>query len=655
MNEHYEKWVRFRIIIIFFLFIFLLTVVAGRAYQLQILRQPELFRLAEHQREHKIELKSSRGVIFDRNHDELAISVEVDSVYAHPRQIGEQRKTVTKLRDILGGNFRTLYKKVKSSSNFVWIERGISPAKRAKVEALKLPGIYFIKENKRFYPHCNIGGHLLGFVGIDGKGLEGLEHKYESCLAGGSNYLLAERDALGQEFFPSSTFPMGSQRGHNLILTVDLTIQYILEKELKRAVEEAHARGGMGVIMNPKTGEILALSLQPEFNPNSFRSRSAEIWRNRIVTDCFDPGSTFKIFLGAAALEEKVVLPEEVIYCENGLYRVGNKTIHDIHKYKNLSFSEIITYSSNIGAVKVCDRLKPALLYKYIQGFGFGDKTGVDLPAESSGLVRPYQNWNDVDKRSISFGQGISVTALQLINGLCAIANGGYLMRPYIVKEVVSENGKSLKRNHPKVIRRVVSEKTCKTITDMMMLVVEDGTGKNAFINGFDVAGKTGTAQKVNFATGAFSKSKFMGSFMGFIPAQDPCLAVLIVIDEPEGRGFGGIVAAPAFKNASEQVLSYLNILPQPESLFRVVSRNDSFSIEAADKRNQDYLDTSFYFKSVPDFTGLSMRRVLQLATEYPLLTVHVEGTGRAVSQKPAPGSPLLKKSECLVTFKPAT
>ncbi|MCD6353680.1 MAG: transpeptidase family protein, partial [Proteobacteria bacterium] len=639
----------------FFLFIFLLTVVGGRAYQLQILKQPELFRLAERQREHEVELKSYRGVICDRNHNELAVSVEVDSVYAHPRQIIEQRKTAAILSDILEGDARNLFKKLKNSSNFVWIDRGISPVKRTQVENLKLPGIYFIKENKRFYPHCNIGGHLLGFVGIDGQGLEGLEYKYEFCLAGGSKYLLAERDALGHEFFSSSTLPLELHRGHNLVLTVDLTIQYILEKELKRAVQQSHARGGMGVIMNPKTGEILALALQPDFNPNNFRSLSADIWRNRIVTDCFDPGSTFKIFLGAAALEERVVSPEEVIYCENGLYRIGKKTIHDTHKYENLSFSEVIKYSSNIGAVKVCERLKPALLYEYIRRFGFGEKTGVDFPAESSGLVRPYQNWKDIDRGSISFGQGISVTAVQLINGLCAIANGGYLMRPYIVKEVVNEKGESIKRNHPKVIRNVVSEKTCKMITDMMVMVVEDGTGKNARINGFEVAGKTGTAQKIDTATGSFSQSKFIGSFMGFVPARNPRLAVLIVIDEPQGRGFGGTVAAPAFKNVSEQTLSYLNVFPQPESLFRVVSRNNSFSTDGFEKHTQDSPDKNYCLKAIPNFTGLSMRRVLQLATEYPLLTVHLEGTGRATSQKPSPGSPLLRDAECLVTFKPVT
>lgn len=655
MSERQEKWIKFRLIVIFFLFVFLLTVVAVRAYQLQILKQTELVRLAERQRKQTIELRPSRGVIFDRKGHELAVSVEVDSVYAHPGQITESTLTAQRLSTIFKQERKTLSEKLQSSSSFVWIKRGISPSEGDRIRELDLSGIHFIQENKRFYPNCESGGQLLGFVGIDGNGLEGLEHKFDFYLTGGSEYLLVEKDALGHQIISSDVIPLEAPRGHNLVLTVDSNVQHILEKELQKAVEHNHARGGMGIVMNPQSGEILGLALQPSFNPNSFRSSSPHIWRNRVITDSFDPGSTFKVFMAAAAIEEGLVSPEETIYCENGMYRVGNKTIHDVHKYENLSFAEVIKYSSNIGAVKVGDRVAPPLFYQYIRGFGFGEKTGVDLPAESSGLLRPYQKWEEIDKSTLSFGQGISVTALQLINGLCAIANGGYVMRPYVVKGIVSEDGRFLKRTSPSVIRRVISKETAQVITELMKMVVsEDGTGSKAQIAGFDVAGKTGTAQKVDAATASFSNSKFVGSFMGFVPAEDPRIAVLVVIDEPKGRGFGGTVAAPAFRAIADQTLSYLKVFPRGEALTGVAALGNPFSkkppaqaVKGKDDRGPcpDYL---------PDFTGLSMRRVLQIIREYNL-SVHIEGSGRAVSQRPAAGIPLATVSECWVTFKPVS
>ncbi|RLA95366.1 MAG: penicillin-binding protein [Deltaproteobacteria bacterium] len=653
MNEYQEKWIRFRLIIIFFLFVFLLTVVAVRAYQLQILDQTKLVRIAEKQRKRTIKLRPSRGIIYDRKGNELAVSVEVDSVYAHPRQISEPLNAAKILSKILELDIKKLLKKLKSPSPFVWIKRGISPSQADQIRNLSLSGIHFLKENKRFYPNSDIGGHLLGFVGVDGKGLEGLECKFNSYLAGWPQYLLVERDALGHEIISFDTLSLKHPRGQNLILTIDLTIQYILEKELQKSVQQAHAKGGMGIIMNPKTGEILGLALQPSFNPNNFRASSPHIWRNRAVTDCFDPGSTFKVFLAAAAIEEGLVTPQEIIYCENGSYQIGKKVIHDIHKYKHLSFAEVIKYSSNIGAVKVSERMDAATFYRYIRGFGFGEKTGVDFPGESPGMLRPYQNWREIDKCSISFGQGISVTAIQLINGLCAIANGGCLMKPYIVKAIVNENGEYLKKNQPKVVRRVISEKTAKIVTELMKLVVsEDGTGKYAQVSGFEVAGKTGTAQKFDPTIHSFSNSKLISSFMGFVPANDPLLAILIVIDEPEGKGFGGAVAAPAFKAIAQQALSYLKVFPQTKTFCKPILKNNRLSEKPLEELFQASQQKQLFSNSIPDFTGLSIRRALQVAKEYNL-TLHIEGTGRAISQKPEPGTPLKKKSECWVIFKP--
>ena len=647
MNE--ITWIKLRIIVIFFCFFFSLVGISVRAYQLQIVKQTELARRANIQRKHLIKLWPSRGVIFDRKKKELAGSVEVDSVYAHPWQVKEPKKTAVRLSKVLAIDPYCLQKILQSPSPFVWLARGIAPVKREQIEELGVKGVYFLKENKRFYPHCEVGGHLLGFVGIDGNGLEGLELAYEKYITGGNEFLLVERDAIGRQLLYSGVLASQSP-GNNLILTIDLTIQYILERELQKAVEGAKARGGVGVAMNPHTGEILGLATQPVFNPNNFNSSSPNQWRNRALTDNFEPGSTFKIFLAATALEEGLVFQQENFYCENGVYKIGRRTIHDVHKYENLTFEEIIKFSSNIGAVKICERVNAKTFYNYIRNFGFGEKTGIDLTMESPGAVRPYQGWKEIEKSNMAFGQGISVTAIQLINALSAIANGGYLMRPYIVKEIVNKKGECLRKNYPQVIRKVISAETAKALTEIMIGVTLDGgTGTAALVPGFEVAGKTGTAQKVDPITKRYTWSKPVSSFIGFIPAHNPRIALLIVVDEPRGRGFGGVVAAPAFRAVAERALRYLNVFPEPTLMPAVASVETLVSQDTPlEKQDKNCSKPA----SVPDFTGLSMRRVLQIAREYNL-KVQVEGSGRAVAQKPLPGTLLNGMSECWVTFKP--
>jgi cell division protein FtsI (penicillin-binding protein 3) len=649
MNE--IKWIRLRIIIIFFFFFFSLVGVAVRGYQLQIVKQSELVHRAEIQRKHLIKLWPSRGVIYDRKKKELAGSVEVDSVFAHPRQVKEPKKTAESLSKALNIKSPCLQKTLQSTAPFVWIMRGISPAKRGQIEAFDLKGVHFLKENKRFYPHCEVGGHLLGFVGIDGNGLEGLELNYENFISGGNEVLLVERDAIGRQLIYSGILAPESP-GSNLILTIDLNIQYILEKELQKAVEESNARGGMGIVMDPKTGEVLGLAIQPSFNPNNFNFSSPNQWRNRALTDNFEPGSTFKVFLAAAALEEGLVSPEENFYCENGRYKVGRRTIHDVHKYETLTFAEIIKLSSNIGAAKICERMNAETFYRHLRDFGFGEKTGIDLAVESPGSVRPYQGWKEIEKSNMAFGQGISVTALQLITALSSIANGGYVMRPYIVQGIVNEKGEYLKKNFPYVVRTAISAQTAKALTEIMIgVTTKGGTGTAAFIPGFEVAGKTGTAQKIDPVTGRYNWARPVASFMGFVPARDPRIAVLIVVDEPKGRGFGGTVAAPAFRAVAEEVLHYLNVFPDPNLIPAEVCMTIPVS---QDRSFNKPIDNYSGLDRFPDFTGLSMRRVLQIVKGYNL-KVQIEGSGKAVAQKPSPGAPLNGVSECWVAFKPIT
>ncbi len=654
MKSPWEKWIRFRLIIIFLFVLLLLSTAGVRAYQLQILKQTELFRKASCQNTLAVDLQPSRGIIFDRNHHELAVSVEVDSVFAHPWQIREPQKAARDLNRILNVGYRDILKKLTSSAPFVWIKRGATPAERGRLEQRGIKGIEFIPETKRYYPNRDNAGHLLGFVGLDGKGLEGLEQRYDQHLRGGVRQMIAERDAHGRLFLTSGCLPLDTTQGKSLVLTIDLAVQCILEKELRTAVSNAEACGGMGIIMNPKTGEILGLAVQPSFNPNNYRTSSPDIWRNRIVTDCFDPGSTFKVFFASAALEEGLVSPDYPLYCEKGAYRVARRTIHDVHKYETLTFAEVIKYSSNIGVAKIAERMEGQVLYSHIRDFGFGEKTGIDLTGESAGLVRPSQEWRDIDKLNISFGQGISVTALQLLNGLCAIANGGYLMRPYVVKAIVDEHGNNQEVFYPAVVKKVLSPETARTVTEMMIQVVsEDGTGRNAVLPGIEVAGKTGTAQKFDAATGRFSQKKFIGSFMGFAPARHPRIAVLIVIDEPRGRGFGGTVAAPAFKAVVEQVLQYLNVHPGQGCSPALVAQRDSAPANNAQKKGAVvFFDDQAPPDCVPNFTGLSIRRVLQLAQDLNL-AIQVKGSGKAVWQNPAPGVSLQGVTSCRVLFKP--
>jgi Cell division protein FtsI/penicillin-binding protein 2 len=490
-------------------------------------------------------------------------------------------------------------------------------------------------------------------VGIDGNGLEGLELNYENFISGGNEVLLVERDAIGRQLIYSGILAPESP-GSNLILTIDLNIQYILEKELQKAVEESSARGGMGIVMDPKTGEVLGLAVQPRFNPNNFNFSSPNQWRNRALTDNFEPGSTFKVFLAAAALEEGLVFPEENFYCENGTYAIGRRTIHDVHKYGTLTVAEIIKKSSNIGAAKICARMNAETFYRHIRDFGFGEKTCIDLPFESPGSVRPYQGWKEIEKSNMAFGQGISVTGLQLISALSAIANGGYVMRPYIVKGIVNEKGEYLKKNFSNVVRTAISAQTAKALTEIMIgVTTEGGTGVAAAIPGFEVAGKTGTAQKVDPVTRRYNWARPIASFMGFVPAREPRIAVLIVVDEPKGRGFGGTVAAPAFRSVAEEVLHYLNVFPDP-NLISAPAQVAMTTPVSQDTSFNKLIDNYSGSDRLPDFTGLSMRRVLQIVKGYNL-KVQIEGSGKAVAQKPSPGTPLNGVSECWVAFKPIT
>jgi cell division protein FtsI (penicillin-binding protein 3) len=400
----------------------------------------------------------------------------------------------------------------------------------------------------------------MGFAGMDGQGLEGLERRYDRYLSGEKQLIVLQRDALGRTVFPKGLSERTPSPGHTLTLTIDEFAQYVSEKELNDAVISARAKGGMALVMDPKTGAVLAMALSPKFDPNAMSGMSADRWRNRIITDAYEPGSTMKVIVAAAALEERVMRPDSLIYGENGRIEIARTVIHDHEKSGWMTFAEVIQKSSNIGAAKIAMQLEEVRLYRYIKAFGFGEKSDIDLPGEMAGLTK---DWGRRSLASIAMGQEIGVTPLQLVTAISAVANGGWLMKPYVVSEIRDAGGHLVARMEPHVRRQPISTATARTLTDILEGVVTNGTGRKAAVPGYRVAGKTGTAQKIDPRTGAYSSSLLIGSFVGYVPAEDPRLAIVVVIDEPKAEAWGGVVAAPVFRRIAEQVLPYLGVSPQ--------------------------------------------------------------------------------------------
>lgn len=654
-----EKWLRLRIAFLLCLFSLLFLVVVGRAYQLQVLQSQKLAVLAERQHQRVVPLVPKRGILYDRKREELAISMEVDSVFAQPGKMENLAEAAKKIAPVLGKKPEAVLKKLKEEKPFVWLERGISAEQRAAIEKHNLEGVDFLKEAKRFYPQREVGAQVIGFAGLDSQGLEGVELGYDEFLKGEPGYILIAKDALGRPISPEAPGVRQSREGCEVVLTLDRNIQYIVEKELKKAVQGASAKGGMAVVMNPKTGEILAMAGQPSFDPNRFSAYPTHLLKNRNVTDAFEPGSTFKVFLLAAALEEGAASLKDVFFCENGAYTVGGRVIHDTHKHGWLSLSEIIKVSSNIGVSKVGRKLGRTKYHQYLKSFGFGAKTGIDLPGEVSGFLAAPQHWSEVGLANISFGQGVSLTALQLTNALAAVANGGALMRPYVVKAVLDHEGTVLKENRPKQIRQVISPETARTVAAVLKTVMEDGgTGKAGAVPGYEAAGKTGTAQKA-LASGKGYSDKRIGSFFGFAPAFNAQAVITVVIDEPEGVRYGGVVAAPAFKAIAEQILPYLGAYPKGTTYLLADSKEKGIPAAPAESRAAEAAnpgvrgDLGEAPGVMPDFSGKSIRQVLQTAQRLGLELKYV-GSGKAVDQNPPPGQILQGEARGTVRFQPS-
>ncbi|MDD5166465.1 MAG: penicillin-binding transpeptidase domain-containing protein [Candidatus Omnitrophica bacterium] len=545
---------------VFLFFLLFLIFCTLRVIYIQTFNSGYLDSIARKQHNLFLELEPLRGTIYDANIKPLAVNIPLDSLYAAPLQMRDKDKeeVIRKLSPILHLEPSFLRERLYRKKSFIWIARKITPEESQAIRKLNIKGLGFIKESKRTYPNSYLASHVVGFAGLDNTGLEDLEAYYDKYLKGAPGWALFLRDARQKklDLWEKMVVP---KDGYDLVLTIDEVIQYIAERELDKAFKTYHAKGASIVVMDPRTGAILALANRPTFDLNEYSRVAKDALRNRAICDLFEPGSVFKIVTASAALEEKKVTEEDRFFCENGAYKVGPHILHDHQPHGWLTFRQVIEESSNIGTTKVAQILGPDTVYKYVKLFGFGSKLGVDLPGEISGMIKEPRFWSKTSIGAVPIGQEVGVTALQLVTAISVIANGGKLMKPYIVKEIRDKYGESIKKYPPVVLRQTISKDTSLRIKKILTGVVEEGTGKMAKLDDITSAGKTGTAQKLE-ANGAYSHGKFVASFIGFAPAEEPVIAIVVTVDEPHPYYFGGVVAAPVFKKVVSDTIRYLKL-----------------------------------------------------------------------------------------------
>jgi cell division protein FtsI (penicillin-binding protein 3) len=640
-------------------------IVLTRLYYLQVIQYIYWLKKAEQQQQRVVELTPERGAIFDRSMHPLAMSLPVDSIFAVPSQIQNRAPAAKGLASALNLDSQELIRRMEESHSFCWIKRKVTPEEARRVKALGLKGVYFQKEMKRFYPKGTLAANLLGYVGLDDEGLAGIEYGMNGEIAGKPGRVLVTEDARRRLL---RSIQGTGEPGKNVVLTIDQNVQYIAQKALSDAVAARHALGGVAIVENPGTGAILAMASVPSFDPNHYRDSPPEARENRGVSWVYEPGSVFKLVTVSAALEEGLTNPNEVIDCQEGAIVLAGHTIHDNERLGELTVAGVLAKSSDVGAIKLSLRLGQERLYRHILSYGFGSKTGIELPGEERGLLKPPDRWSGISIGEIAIGQEIGVTPIQVISAYSAVANGGILFKPKIIQEVYGRNQHdSLPPNEG---RRVVSAKTAEEMRQMLMGVVANGTGINARIKGYTVGGKTGTAQKVD-ANGRYSRIHHVASFVGMVPASKPRFVILVSVDSPVGQYYGAEVAAPVFKEIAQQTLAYLNVPEDdPASLPRMAqgqnprtlpselppqSRGAAVAGESAADPSAPLEPVAYSGAkavpesgtevlnagptlAVPNFYGLAERQVAQKCQNLGL-DLALSGSGLAIRQDPAPGT----------------
>jgi cell division protein FtsI/penicillin-binding protein 2 len=538
--------------------VFSFFLVSLRLADLMIVHHQRFYDSAQKQHVKVEDIQVRRGIIVDRRGRELALNLDLDSIYADPKHLDRDGNDVKRLASAISREPKAVLAKIPDKGRFIWVERKLDPETAQKIRALKIEGLGFLPEAKRFYPKADLASHILGFVGMDNQALEGIELKFDKYLKTSGGKVTVERDAGGRTLSPGVNT---EARGNNIVLTIDEVLQRIVEKELDKAMVRWRAAAASVIMMDPLSGEILALANRPAYDSNRGGIAAASAKRDRAITDLYEPGSTFKIVVGIAALEEKLLRPNTLFDVSRGSIEVGGKNIHDAHRHGVLTFKEVIQKSSNVGSIMIGMRLGKDRVYKYAKLLGIGEKTGIDLPGEVTGWIPAPARWSSTSIGAIPIGQEVAVTPLQMLRAYSAIANGGFLVSPHVVSEIISPLGKTVASFRNKNMDRIISAKTAETFKDILKTVVEEGgTGTSASVDGNAVAGKTGTAQIIDPRTKRYSNDKYVSSFVGFVPADDPRIAMIVIVYEPKGQIYGGVVAAPVFRDIASQALSYMNI-----------------------------------------------------------------------------------------------
>jgi cell division protein FtsI (penicillin-binding protein 3) len=648
-----EKWrttIDSRLFFAAAMFVLWAAGIQARLVYLQVHKHTDLEARAENQSERTMDISAKRGEILDRHGRVLAYSVDADSVYAVPSEVADKARTAASvcaaLTDCAPKEQQAIEARLRQRRAFVYVRRRVTPHQAQRIAALKLPGVDFVKEDRRFYPKKQLASHLLGFVGLDNKGLAGIEAAYDGQISGAQGKLLYQTDARGRAF---SRLERPPTAGATIELTIDEYLQHIAERELHEAVLRTRAAGGTVLMMSPKTGEILALANEPTFNPNAYANASPEDRRNRGVQNLYEPGSTFKVVTASAALEEHVIGVDDIIDVSGGKIRFGSRVIDDTHDYGRLSFTDVMVKSSNVGAIKVGLRLGAERVGNYVRRFGFGRALSPDFPGETTGIVWDPAKLDTSALASVSMGYQVGVTPLQMATAVSSVANGGDLMQPRVVRALIKDGKRQEVK--PAILGQTISRDTAATLTGIMEQIVQRGTGTFAKVDGYTIAGKTGTASKV--INGRYSRSDYFASFVGFFPSRNPIATMIVVIDSPHGAtGFyGGPNAGPVFQRIAAATLRHYGISPTLNAPPPVlVARNDG-AAQFQPVRNRVEpsivpVGTGADVRDLPDFRGLSAREALRVLTRLGL-TARLKGNGVVTSQTPEPGTAIEPGMAC--------
>ncbi len=637
------------------------AVLAGRLFQIQVVEGNAYRSRGIRQAQVRETIPPVRGTVFDRNQLALTANMIHYSIGVHPKNLTEPDKVAEAVSQITGQPVQTYLNRINSDKAFVYLERNLDNPSCEELITRQFPGVTIDKTVSRNYPHENVAGQILGFINVDGQGIAGLELKYDQHLKGNPGWMVKQANGLGKTQRNMSYPVQEPEDGADIHLTIDLEYQTLLQEELYRRLKTTESTIATGILMNPQDGSILAMASVPDFNPGAPGHAPAEHQKNRVITDQFEPGSTYKIVCATAALDQNIVSVEREFNCEGGEYAFAGKIIKDWESFGLLNFSQIMEQSSNVGVIKIAEEVGQKNLFRYSRDYGFGAQTNINLVGETSGILRAPDRWSEISLAEVSIGYEVGVTALQLATAYCAIANGGILMKPRIIDRIVSSDGSTIYRDAPEVVRKVASREVMAQLTDMLVQAVENGTGVKAHIPGWTIAGKTGTAQK--YMAGGYSNSKYISNFAGFFPADNPQIVGVFVLDEPKvGYHWGGYGAAPLFKNVVQRIINLDDnlLLTQKQKAKPRHTKQKIVTEPAPDKQNYVSLSTVALTEppsgmdgicTIPDIRGMSLKKALQVISGAGLKP-KFQGSGTVAWQSPKPGTIVKPNSVCIIGLR---